>query len=143
VPRLAIALALTLLLASTASAQALQLLIVDTHPNGVDPVVGRFVDRALRHEAEAIGYAPSTAGEGVRALQAQGYAYPPSMADLWRVLQRSPAERAVSALVWAERGRYVVQVRIACRDGSGPFYAQGEAGAEDLESVSAGLLRQA
>lgn len=134
---------LLLFFSAPASAQSPQLLIIETHANGVDPVVARFVDRALRHEAEALGYAPSASGEGTRALQAQGFAYPPSMADLWRLLQRSPAERAVSALVWAEHGRYVVHVRIACRDGSGPFYAKGDAGAEDLEAVSAGLLQQA
>jgi hypothetical protein len=65
------------------------------------------------------------------------------MADLWRVLQNSPNERAVSALAWAEHGRYVVQVRVACRDGSGPFYAQGTAGAEQLEAMTTGLLQQA
>ena len=49
----------------------------------------------------------------------------------------------MSALVSAEHGRYVVQVRVACRDGSGPFYAQDEASAEQLEAVSAALLRKA
>ncbi len=126
----------------TPQAEAPALVLVETQGVGVDPVVGRFVDRALRRSAQALGYRVLAPGEGRRALQQMGAAYPPGMPDLWRCAYRLQAAHAVFAVAWASAGRYVVQVRVASRDG-GPAYAQGDADNAGLESRAAALLVQA
>jgi hypothetical protein len=119
------------------------LVLLETQTLGIDPVVGRFVDRALRRGAEGAGYAVMPAEAGRLALEELKVAYPPGMGDLWRATYRLRAERGVFAVVWAVAGRYVVQVRVASLDGSGPFYAQGEADTADLDQEVASLLSQA
>ncbi len=53
------------------------------------------------------------------------------------------AQRGIFARVWAQDGRYVIEIMVASMDGSGPFFARGTSGAQDLHSVVDTLLRQA
>jgi len=141
-----ISVALALILGSAlpggASAQT-GLLLVPTQTIAIDPIVGRFVDRAIRRAASALGYDVMEQAEAGEVLQQLAAAYPPSMAELWRATHRAGAQRGVFAVAWASGGRYHVQIRVASRDGRGPFYAQGEAGSADLEQQVAALLLQA
>jgi hypothetical protein len=109
----------------------------------VDPIVGRFVDRQLRRTLADMGHRVLRRQRAEEVLSEVRAAAPPTMADLWRAAHRADASLAVFAVAWAERGRYVVQVRVASRDGSGPFYAEGDASAETLEPTVARLLREA
>ncbi len=126
------------LLGSSAMAQPAasplpRLLVVPTETRGVDPIVGRFVDRQLGRTGESSGHRvirPQQARDGLIRL---AVGYPPSMEDLWNAMQRLPAERAVFAVVWAEGGTYRFQLRLASRDGRGPFYGDAHASAEELE----------
>jgi hypothetical protein len=129
--------------ANAGEPSAPRLLVLETQVIGIDEVVGRFVDRALRRSAESQGFVLLPPGEGQRALQAMGAAYPPSMADLWRATYATQAERGVFAVAWASEGRYVVQVRVASRDGGGPAFAQGDADSAELEQRVEALFRQA
>jgi hypothetical protein len=125
------------------SAPPLRVVLLETQSVGVAPVVGRFVDRALARAAADAGLEPLPADQGARALAEMGAAYPPSVADLWRLTYRVHADRGVLAVASAKGGRYVIQVRVACVDGRGPFDAAGTSGREDLESQAAALLNQA
>ncbi|HHH29165.1 MAG TPA: hypothetical protein ENK57_12580 [Polyangiaceae bacterium] len=51
--------------------------------------------------------------------------------------------RGVFARVWAHEGRYSVELTVASLDGTGPFFARGQAGADDLRQVVAALTREA
>jgi hypothetical protein len=116
------------------------LLLIETHTIDVDPVVGRFVDRALQRGAQSAGYAVLPTDEGRKALRDMGAADPPSVVDLGRAAYRVHAERGVLAAVWATHGRYVVQVQVAHSDGSAPSQVRGDAGSEDLEQQVGVLL---
>lgn len=120
-----------------------KLVLVETHAIGVDPIVGRVLNRELREAAEALGYEVLGTDVARESMQAAGTAYPPDMADLWRLAHRAGAERALLAVVWASGGRYVLQLRVASLDGSGPDYAQGDAGSDDLAERVPALLSEA
>jgi hypothetical protein len=113
------------------------MLLVPTHTRGVDPIVGRFVDRQLAVTAEASGDAVVRGGE---TAQAELGAL--SMDELWRLMHMASARRAVSAVVWAKGGRYRVRLHLASADGLGPFVAEGSADAPGLEPRVDALLRQ-
>ncbi|MFI5308155.1 MAG: hypothetical protein ACHQ53_12420 [Polyangiales bacterium] len=125
------------------AAPVARLMLLPTQSTGIDPIVGRFVDRALRRAAETLGYEVLPPADASAALVQVGAPYPPSMADLWRATHHAGVERGVLAIAWASNGRYMVQIRVASRDGSGPFYAQGDAGSADLEQQVALLLPRA
>ncbi len=128
---------------ASAQQDAQTLAIAPTHTQDVDAVVGRFVDRALARTAAMRGYAVLDE-ETVRvALARLGAEQPPAIADLIRLSAASSAPCSVSAIAGAHGGRYTLQVRVGCRDGSGPYYASGEAGQTDLEAVASRLLAQA
>ena len=117
--------------------------LVETHTIGIDPVVGRFVNQQLRISMEAAGYRTDATERSREVMQSLSISYPPVIADLWRITNAAGADRGVFALVWAAVGRYVIQIQVASRDGTGPFYAQGEAGSEDLKKVVDELLHKA
>jgi hypothetical protein len=102
---------------------------------GVDPIVGRFVDRALLRGSEARGYAAvvDTAPAG---------SAPPSMVVLWNRVHQLGGEHAVHASVSARAGQYVVQLRIASRDGSGPRQAELSAGQAEIEAAVGALVEK-
>jgi hypothetical protein len=118
-------------------------LVAPCQTRDIDPIVGRFVDRQLRRTLAELGYRVMPRAQAVEVLSSVDAEDPPTMVDLWRATQRAGAERAVLAVAWAEAGRYVVQVRVASRDGRGPFYARGDAGVEGLEPTVDRLLREA
>ncbi|MDH5674103.1 MAG: hypothetical protein OEZ06_18250 [Myxococcales bacterium] len=117
-----------------------QLLLLPTHHGGVDPVVARFADRALGRAARALGYSVQepTPGEAP-----PGDTPVPSLAEMWRQTHRAGVARTVSARVWAADGRYQLEVRVASADGNGPFFARGDALANDFEARVEALLQEA
>ena len=149
--RLAVALALVCLVAPAAIAQgpapeataAPPVLVVETQTIGIDPVVGRIATRRIRATTEALGYAPLDAGLAHTSMLRLGIPYPPSIADVWRITYATRAERGVFVVVWASGGRYLAEVRVASRDGTGPFYARGDSDAQGLESKLDALVREA
>jgi hypothetical protein len=118
-------------------------LVIDAAAYGVDPVVGQHVTRRMRMTAEEMGYVVVSPEDTVAAAQRVRMPYPPSPADLWRVTYVGRARRGAFARVWAHQGRYVFELSVASLDGSGPFFARGTSGAEDLHEVVAQLTRDA
>jgi hypothetical protein len=121
----------------------LQLIVIDAAPYGVDPVVGRHVSQQLRTTGAALGYRVVPPEASVAAAQRLRMPYPPTPADLWRVTYASESQRGVFARVWAHGGQYVIEVSVASLDGTGPFFARGPSGANDLHAVVDRLLREA
>ena len=120
-----------------------QLIVIDAAPFGIDPIVGRYVTAQLRETGAAMGYQVVDPEKTVAAARSLSMAYPPAPADLWRVAWASGSERAAFARVWAERGRYIVEVIVASLDGGGPYYARTEALSTDLLETVDRLLREA
>lgn len=118
-------------------------IVIDAAAYGVDPVVGQHVTYRVRATAAEMGYVVLSPEATVAAAQRGRMPYPPSPADLWRVSYVARARRGVFARVWAHEGRYVFELTVASLDGSGPFFARGTSGAEDLHEVVAQLTRQA
>ena len=121
----------------------LRLLVIDAAPHGVAPVVGQHVTERMRLTAQEMGYEVVDPMATVSAAQRMQMPYPPSPADLWRVTYVGRSERGAFAKVWAHGGRYVFEITVASLDGSGPFFARGTSGAEDLHEVVARLTREA
>lgn len=121
----------------------LRAVVVDAAPYGVDPVVGRHVTQRMRTTAEALGYAVVSAEATVAAAQRLRMPYPPAPADLWRVTYVGEAHRGTFARVWAHQGQYVIEITVASLDGTGPFFARGTSGAQDLHEVVERLTREA
>jgi hypothetical protein len=118
-------------------------LVIDAAAYGVDPVVGQHVSQRMRLTAEEMGYVVVSPEATIAAAQRMRMPYPPGPADLWRVTYVARARRGAFARVWAHQGRYVFEIRVASLDGTGPFFARGTSGAEDLHQVVAELTRQA
>lgn len=120
-----------------------RILVVDAAPYGVDPSVGKFVSDRLQQAAEQLGYSRLAGESATRAMQSVNMPYPPAPADLWRAVYAAQANAGITARVWAEGGRYVVELTVALVDGRGPFFAKGTAGADDLLQVVDGLVAKA
>ena len=125
------------------TATLLKLLVLDTAVTGVDPVVGRHVYAQIQETGAALGYENLGRAASMGAWGRLGAAYPPAPADLWRATYVAEAARGVFARVWAHDGRYVFELSVASLDGTGPFFARGDSGAEDLHAVVDRLVRQA
>lgn len=123
--------------------QSATAVLVETEAQGVDPVVGRFVGTRLVAELEALGYSVVSTREARDRMVEMGLAYPPTVADLWRVTYRTQAERGVFAQVWAENGKYVVRLYVATHNGSGPYFAHGETDNEGMGELVARLVSEA
>ncbi|HMI91520.1 MAG TPA: hypothetical protein VK509_09170, partial [Polyangiales bacterium] len=130
--------------ASTPSTPAPKLLLLPAYAQGVDPVVASFVDRGLQRGAAQHGYAqvPDASSAEQTAVPA-GTAVVPSMVELWQRVHVSGADYAVIALVSAREGRYALELRVACRDGRGPYYAHAQASNVELEQTAVVLLASA
>ena len=140
--------ALLALPASIASAQTATpalVLLLPVHTSGVDPVVARFVERGLRNGLESHGYTvepavaepTSQAGTAVPADQDRAV---PSLRELWNLVHRRNADFALLAQVSALHGKYVVEVSVTCRDGSGPLVGRTEAGNAELQAEARKLI---
>jgi hypothetical protein len=126
-----------------AAGDRMRMIVIDAATFGVDPVVGRVVSARMRSTGEELGYAVLTPEESVGAAQQLRMPYPPTPADLWRVSWLARAHRGAFARAWAHQGQYVIEIAVASLDGSGPFFARGTAGADDLREVVDRLLRTA
>ncbi len=120
-----------------------QVVVVDAITYGIAPVVGRVASDQLRRSSAELGYGVLGQPEGVRAFQQLRLPYPPAPADLWRLAWATRSHRAVFARVWANEGRYVVEVIVASIDGAGPFVATETAGSEDLRAAVDRAVRSA
>ncbi|MGF1465909.1 MAG: hypothetical protein ACFCGT_07225 [Sandaracinaceae bacterium] len=116
-------------------------MVVDAATFGIDPVVGRVATDRMRQTATELGYAVLSGADTVAAWQELRPTYPPTPADLWRVSWVARVHRGAFARIWAHAGRYVIEVTVASLDGTGPFFARGTSGAEDLREVVDQLLR--
>ncbi len=121
----------------------MRMLVVDAATFGIDPVVGRVASATMRETGTALGYQVLTQPETIAAAQQLQMPFPPTPADLWRVSWVARVHRGVFARIWAHAGQYVIEVSVASLDGSGPFFARGTAGADDLREVVSQLLRTA
>jgi len=110
---------------------------------GIQPVVAQHVTQRIRMTAEELGYEVVSPDDTVQAAQRLRMPYPPAPADLWRVTYVAEAKRGAFARVWAHQGQYVTEISIASLDGTGPFFARGTSGADDLHEVVARLTREA
>lgn len=129
--------------AEAPSGDRMRMIVIDAATFGIDPVVGRVVSARMRTTGEELGYAVLTPEESVAAAQQLRMPYPPTPADLWRVSWLARAHRGAFARAWAHQGQYVIEIAVASLDGSGPFFARGTAGADDLRDVVDRLLRTA
>jgi len=118
------------------------ILIAPTVVRGVDPIVGRFVDRQLTRTIDALGQVTLGPAQTRRLLDAAGALAAPSMRDLWAAMHRSGARLAVLAVVWAEHGSYRIDLGLASRDGRGPFHRTAAADATGLEAQVDRMLRE-
>jgi hypothetical protein len=120
-----------------------QVVVVDAITYGIAPVVGRVTSDQLRRTAAEMGYSILDQAVGVRAFRDLRLPYPPAPADLWRLGWATRSHRAVFARVWANEGRYVIEVIVASIDGTGPFVATESSGSEDLRAAVDRAVRQA
>ena len=95
-----------------------QVVVVDAITYGIAPIVGRVTSDQLRRTAADMGYTILPQNEGVRTFQALRMHYPPAPADLWRLGWATRSHRAIFARVWANEGRYVIEVIVASIDGA-------------------------
>lgn len=123
--------------------ERMRLIVIDAATFGIDPVVGRVASARMRATGEEMGYHVLTPEESVAAAQQLRMPYPPTPADLWRVAWVARTHRGAFARIWAHAGQYVIEVAVASLDGTGPFFARGTAGADDLREVVDRLLRSA
>ncbi len=117
------------------------MVVVDAITYGVAQVVGRVTTEQLRASAAELGYAELSREETASAYRALRAPYPPSPADLWRLAWLTRSHRGVFARVWADSGRYVIEVIVASLDGTGPFVARETSGADDLRAAADRALR--
>ncbi|MCB9657958.1 MAG: hypothetical protein H6726_09950 [Sandaracinaceae bacterium] len=127
---------------ATAS-EARTAMVIDAATRGIDPRVGQHVTHVMRQTLTALGYSVIDAAATVGAAQHARMTYPPAPADLWRVTLSAGVDRTAFARVWADGGRYIFELTVASADGTGPFFARGSSGAEDLYPVVEQLTRQA
>jgi hypothetical protein len=129
--------------AAVVPAVARQVVVVDAITYGIAPVVGRVTSDQLRRTAAEMGYTLLAQADGVRAFRGLRLPYPPAPADLWRLGWATRSHRALFARVWANEGRYVIEVIVASVDGAGPFVATESSGADDLRAAVDRAVRQA
>lgn len=110
----------------------LPLVAFDTYGYGVDPVVPRFVVDRLRARLATRGYAVFD-GHASREVAARaGLPAAPSALALERAARVAGVGRVVSSQVWAEQGRYVVQIVVVSIDGSPVVAGRVAADAKNL-----------
>lgn len=126
---------------AVAPAPTRTLIVVDAAAYGIDPIVGRVATDVMRRVGRTMGYGVLDGPTTVAAAQRVRMPYPPTPADLWRVTWAASAHRGAFARIWADGGRYVIEITVASMDGTGPFHARDTAGSDDLRAVVERLLR--
>lgn len=121
--------------ASATPAPSLNVLVIDAASYGIDPIVGRVATDVIRRTAATMGYGVVDGPATVSIAQRARMPYPPTPADLWRTTYAAQVQRGVFARIWAESGRYVIEMVVASVDGAGPFFGRDTAGADDLREV--------
>ncbi len=116
-------------------APALNVLVIDAASYGIDPIVGRVATDVIRRTAATMGYGVVDGAATVSIAQRARMPYPPTPADLWRTTYAAQVQRGVFARIWAEGGRYVIEMVVASVDGAGPFFGRDTAGSDDLREV--------
>jgi hypothetical protein len=127
----------------TAAAPQLNAIVIDAATYGIDPIVGRVATDVIRRTVGAMGYGVVDGPNTVAIAQRARMPYPPTPADLWRTTYAAQVHRGVFARIWAEGGRYVIEIIVASVDGAGPFFGRETAGSEDLREVVARLTQSA
>lgn len=121
----------------------MQAMVLITATTGIDPVVGQHVTDQIKKTLRDMQYDVLDDAIVRDAVARTRMVYPPAPADLWRATHGANAHRGVFARAWAEGGKYVAELLVASADGSGPFFARGAFGADDLLTGVDGLVRQA
>jgi hypothetical protein len=119
-----------------------ELIVLDTSGHGVSPVVPRFVTDRLRAKLAQMGYRVWDGPASHVAAQRAALPYPPSVVALDRAARIARVGRVVFSQVWAERGRYVVQIVVVSIDGTGPILGRVAADAQNLGDAIDALLDQ-
>jgi hypothetical protein len=127
----------------TPQPSTMRVIVVESAPYGVDPVVGQHVTAEMRETAAAMGYDVVSPEDTVAAARSLPMPFPPSPADLWRVTYVARVQRGAFARVWANAGQYVIEVTVASLDGTGPFHARGTSTADGLHAEVERLVREA
>ena len=128
--------------AQDSPASAPKLLLVPAAAQGVDPVVSGFVDRGLQRSADQGGYVRVAENTAAATAVPADPTVVPSMVELWQRVHVSGADYAALMVVSARDGRYALELRVACRDGRGPFYLHASASNVELEQIAGRLLLQ-
>lgn len=122
---------------------SLRVVVIDAATYGIAPIVGAVTTDVMRRTAAEMGYGVVDAQATIAMAQRARMPYPPTPADLWRTTVAGGAHRGVFARVWAESGRYVIEVMVASADGAGPYFGRDTAGADDLRDVARHLIEAA
>ncbi len=125
------------------AAPALNVIVIDAATYGIDPIVGRVATDVIRRTAGTMGYGVVDGPTTITLAQRARMPYPPTPADLWRTTYAAQVHRGVFARIWAEGGRYVIEIIVASVDGAGPFFGRETAGADDLREAVARLTQSA
>lgn len=123
------------------AAPTLNVIVIDAATYGIDPIVGRVATDMIRRTAATMGYGVVDGPTTIAFAQRARMPYPPTPADLWRTTYSSQVHRGVFARIWAEGGRYVIELIVASVDGAGPFFGRESAGSDDLREVVAHLTQ--
>lgn len=129
--------------AATPPAPTLHVIVIDAATYGIDPIVGRVTTDVIRRTAASMGYGVVDGPSTIAFAQRARMPYPPTPADLWRTTYAAQVHRGIFARVWAEAGRYVIEIIVASVDGAGPFFGRETAGSDDLRDVVARLTQSA
>lgn len=128
---------------ATTPAPTLNVIVIDAATYGIDPIVGRVATDVIRRTAASMGYGVVDGPTTVAFAQRARMPYPPTPADLWRTTYAAQVHRGVFARLWAESGRYVIEIIVASVDGAGPYFGRDTAGSDDLREVVTRLTQTA
>src|SRR5690606_14555459 len=128
---------------STPRPSAPSVSVVAARTHGIDPVVGEHVTTRMMLSAQALGYLLVDSASVQAAQRALGVPAGADARALLALAQATDSARAISAWVYADQGRYVVELLVASADGRGPFRVAAYASAERLHEVVEALVRQA
>jgi len=129
--------------ASTTPAPTLNVIVIDAATYGIDPIVGRVATDVIRRTAASMGYGVIDGPTTIAFAQRARMPYPPTPADLWRTTYAAQVQRGIFARIWAESGRYVIEIIVASVDGAGPYFGRDTAGSDDLRDVMTRLTQTA
>jgi hypothetical protein len=119
-----------------------ELIALEARGHGVAPVVPRFVTDRLRARLAQAGYYVWDGAASHVAAQRAGLPDPPSVSALDRAAKIARVGRIAYSQVWAERGRYVVQLVVVSIDGTEAIVGRVTADAANLGPAIDALVDQ-